>query len=111
MASANVLNITDADFKHQVLESDVPVLLDFTAVWCGPCKAIAPLLDQVADEKKGQLKVCKIDIDQNTDTPNQFGVQSIPTLIFFKGGKVFERKVGSMSKSALDSLVSKVLEA
>ncbi len=109
MASANVLNITDADFKRQVLESDVPVLLDFTAVWCGPCKAIAPLLDQVADEKKGQLKVCKIDIDQNTDTPNQFGVQSIPTLLFFKGGKVFERRVGSLNKAALDQLVNKVL--
>jgi thioredoxin 1 len=109
MASANVLNITDAEFRHQVLESDIPVLLDFTAVWCGPCKAIAPLLDQVADERKGQLKVCKIDIDQNTDTPNQFGVQSIPTLIFFKGGKVYERRVGSLNKAALDQLVSKVL--
>ncbi|MDP2309017.1 MAG: thioredoxin [Pseudomonadota bacterium] len=109
MASANVLNITDADFKHQVLESDVPVLLDFTAVWCGPCKAIAPLLDQVADAQKGKLKVCKIDIDQNTATPNQFGVQSIPTLILFKNGQMFERKVGSMSKTALDSFVAKVL--
>jgi thioredoxin 1 len=109
MASPNVLNITDADFKHQVLESDVPVLLDFTAVWCGPCKAIAPLLDQVAEAQKGKLKVCKIDIDQNTDTPNLFGVQSIPTLILFKGGKVFERKVGSMGKPALDAFVAKVL--
>ena len=111
MASANVSYISDADFEKQVIQSDVPVLLDFTAVWCGPCKAIAPLLDQVAAEKQGQLKVLKIDIDQNTDTPNKFGVQSIPTLIFFKGGKVFERKVGSMSKSALDSLVAKVLNA
>ena len=64
MASANVVNVTDASFKKEVLESDIPVVLDFTAVWCGPCKAIAPLLDQVADEKKGQIKVCKIDIDQ-----------------------------------------------
>lgn len=111
MASANVLNITDADFKHQVLESDVPVLLDFTAVWCGPCKQIAPLLDQVADAQQGRMKVCKIDIDQNSLTPHQFGVQSIPTLIFFKGGQVFERHVGSMSKPALDKLVAKVLDA
>lgn len=109
MASQNVLNITDADFKTQVLESDVPVLLDFTAVWCGPCRTIAPLLDQVADTHKGKLKVCKIDIDQNTETPNQFGVQSIPTLILFKGGKVFERRVGALNKTALDGFVGKVL--
>lgn len=109
MASPNVLNITDADFKNQVLDSDVPVLLDFTAVWCGPCRTIAPLLDQLADAHKGKLKVCKIDIDQNTETPNQFGVQSIPTLILFKGGKVFERRVGAMSKTALDGFVAKVL--
>ncbi|MFN7001776.1 MAG: thioredoxin [Elioraea tepidiphila] len=106
---AKVPYISDSDFKQQVLESDVPVLLDFTAAWCGPCKAIAPLLDQLADEKQGALKVLKIDIDQNTDTPNQFGVQSIPTLLFFKGGKVFERRVGSLNKAALDQLVQKVL--
>lgn len=109
MASPNVLNITDAEFKSQVLDSDVPVLLDFTAVWCGPCRTIAPLLDQLADLHKGKLKVCKIDIDQNTETPNQFSVQSIPTLILFKGGKVFERRVGAMSKTALDGFVAKVL--
>jgi thioredoxin 1 len=109
MASQNVLNITDAEFKAQVLDSEVPVLLDFTAVWCGPCRVIAPLLDQLADANKGKLKVCKIDIDQNTDTPNQFGVQSIPTLILFKGGKVFERRVGALSKQALDGFVAKVL--
>lgn len=101
--------ISDADFSREVLESEIPVLLDFTAVWCGPCKAIAPLLDQVSTEKEGQLKVLKIDIDHNTATPSQFGVQSIPTLLFFKGGKVFERRVGSLNKAALDQLVSKVL--
>lgn len=106
MASPNVINISDADFKSVVLESDIPVLLDFTAVWCGPCKAIAPLLDQLADAQKGKLKVCKIDIDHNQDTPNQFGVQSIPTLILFKGGKIVDRRVGSLSKGALDSWVA-----
>lgn len=109
MASPNVLNISDADFERVVVESDIPVLLDFTAVWCGPCKAIAPLLDQVADEKKGRLKVCKMDIDQNGGTPGRFGVQSIPTLLFFKEGKVFERRVGALNKAALDQLVDKVL--
>ncbi len=109
MPSPNVLNITDADFQAVVLDSDIPVLLDFTAVWCGPCKAIAPLLDQLADAQKGNIKVCKMDIDANPVTPNQFGVQSIPTLILFKGGQVFERKVGSMSKPALDAFAAKVL--
>ncbi len=109
MASASVPHITDADFQKLVLESDVPVLLDFTAVWCGPCRMIAPLLDQVADEKKGQIKIFKLDIDQNMETPNKFGVQSIPTLILFKGGKVFERKVGALNKTALDQFVGRVL--
>lgn len=109
MSSASVPHISDAEFNTLVLQSETPVLLDFTATWCGPCKAIAPLLDQVAQEKSGKLKVFKLDIDQNMDTPNQFGVQSIPTLILFKDGKVVERRVGSMNKSALDQFVSKVL--
>jgi thioredoxin 1 len=109
MASPNVLNITDAQFSSEVLESDIPVLLDFTAVWCGPCKAIAPLLDQLAESQKGKIKVCKIDIDANQATPNQFGVQSIPTLLLFKGGKVAARQVGSLSKPALDKFVAPVL--
>lgn len=105
MASPNVINISDADFKAQVLDSDLPVVLDFTAAWCGPCKAIAPYLDQLADAQKGKVKVCKIDIDYNQNTPNQFGVQSIPTLLIFKGGKLVDRRVGAMSKSAFDNWV------
>jgi thioredoxin 1 len=107
--AGSVPYVSDSSFKQEVLESSVPVLVDFTAVWCGPCKAIAPLLDQVADAQKGKLRVVKLDIDQNPDTPNHFGVQSIPTLILFKDGKLFDRKVGSMSKPALDQFVSKVL--
>lgn len=103
MASPNVINISDADFQAQVLESDVPVVLDFTAVWCSPCRAIAPLLDQVADANKGKLKVCKIDIDANEKTPLTYGVQSIPTLIVFRGGQVAARHVGALSKAKLDS--------
>lgn len=109
MASPNVKYITDAQFKSEVLESNVPVLLDFTAVWCGPCKAIAPLLDQVADAQLGKLKVVKIDIDQNQNTPNQFGVQSIPTLLLFKNGQVAARQVGALNKPALDRFVAPVL--
>lgn len=109
MASKNVAMINDADFKSQVLDSDVPVLLDFTAVWCGPCKAIAPLLDELADANVGKLKVVKMDIDANGQTPMQFGVQSIPTLLIFKGGKVVEKRVGSMSKPQLAQFVAGVL--
>lgn len=107
MAKATYIN--DGDFKKEVLESNVPVLLDFTAVWCTPCKAIAPLLDQVAEEKVGQIKVLKMDIDQNPETPNQFGVMSIPTLLFFKGGKVVEKQVGALRKPQLDTLVTRVI--
>ena len=109
MASTNVINISDAQFSSEVLNSSVPVLLDFTAVWCGPCKAIAPLLDQLADAQVGKIKVCKIDIDANQNTPNQFGVQSIPTLLLFKNGKVEARQVGALSKPALDKFVAPLL--
>lgn len=109
MASANVLNISDADFQKVVLESDIPVLLDFTAVWCGPCKAIAPLLDQLADAQKGKLKVVKMDVDHNPQTPSRFGVQNIPTLILFRNGREEARRVGSLSRAALDSWVAPAL--
>jgi thioredoxin 1 len=109
MASQHVLNITDAQFQSTVLASDVPVLLDFTAVWCGPCKAIAPLLDQVAEANVGKLRVVKMDVDQNPGTPGQFGVTSIPTLLLFKGGQMVDRRVGALNKAALDTWVAKVL--
>jgi thioredoxin 1 len=109
MASQNVKYIGDADFKKLVLESKVPVLLDFTATWCGPCKAIAPLLDQVADANLGKITVYKLDIDENPDTPNQFGVQSIPTLLLFNGGQLVDRRVGAAPKNVIDQFVSRVL--
>ena len=108
MASQHVLNITDAQFPSTVLSSDVPVLLDFTAVWCGPCKAIAPLLDQVAEANVGKLRVVKMDVDQNPGTPGQYGVTSIPTLLLFKGCQMVDRRVGALNKSALDAWVAKV---
>jgi thioredoxin 1 len=107
MAKATYIN--DGDFAKEVLESSIPVVLDFTAVWCQPCKAIAPLLDQVAGEKEGQVKVLKMDIDQNPETPNQYGVMSIPTLLFFKGGKVVEKQVGALRKPQLDTMVARLL--
>lgn len=109
MASPSVVSVSDSEFQKVVLESEVPVLLDFTAVWCGPCKAIAPLLDRLADRQQGKLKVVKMDVDHNPLTPSRFGVQNIPTLILFKNGREEARRVGSLSQSALDSWVVPVL--
>lgn len=106
MASPNVPYITDAQFKSSVLESDVPVLIDFTAAWCGPCKAIAPLLDQLADANVGKMRVVKMDVDSNPQTPTQFGVSSIPALMIFKNGNLVAKRVGSLNKAALDAWVA-----
>ncbi len=99
--SEHIVHITDSSFAADVLQSDTPVLLDFWAEWCGPCKMIAPILDDVAKEYGGKLKVAKINIDENQQTPAQFGVRGIPTLMLFKGGSVEATKVGALSKSQL----------
>ena len=99
--SDTVLHATDADFADQVLASDQPVLVDFWAPWCGPCKMIAPVLDEIAQTYQGKLKVCKLNIDENQDTPPKFGVRGIPTLMLFKNGNVEATKVGALSKSQL----------
>lgn len=106
---AGVPYISDSEFKSKVLDSAVPVLLDFTAAWCGPCKAIAPLLDQVQTEKGAAIAVYKLDIDDNPDTPLQFSVQSIPTLLLFKNGKLVNRNVGALNKGKLDQFVATAL--
>jgi len=93
--------VTDASFSQEVLQSDVPVLTDFWAVWCGPCKAIAPIVEQLATEYEGKLKVAKLDVDNNPQTPMQYGVMSIPTLILYKKGQPVERIVGYQNKDAL----------
>lgn len=109
MASENVMAFTDANFDREVLQSELPVLVDFWATWCAPCKAIAPLVDAVADEYVGKVKVGKVNVDENQATPGKFGVRGIPTLILFKGGAVVEQIVGAVPKSQLDAMLAKVL--
>ena len=94
----STLHFTDANFKKEVLESDLPVLVDFWAAWCGPCKMIAPFIDQLAKEYAGKVKIGKVDVDSNSKITTQFGIMSIPTIIFFKNGKVMSQLVGAVSK-------------
>jgi thioredoxin 1 len=109
MASDNVMAFTDANFDREVLQSEIPVLVDFWATWCAPCKAIAPMVDTVADEYVGKVKVGKVNVDENQATPGKFGVRGIPTLILFKGGVVVEQIVGAVPKSQLDAMLAKAL--
>ncbi|WP_114417728.1 thioredoxin TrxA [Marinospirillum perlucidum] len=107
--SSNIVNVSDASFEEEVLQSEVPVLVDYWAEWCGPCKMIAPVLEEVASEYEDRLKVCKLNIDENTDTPAKFGIRGIPTLMVFKGGKSEATKVGALSKSQLTSFIDETL--
>ncbi len=111
MAGADVLNVKDGDFKKEVLDSAEPVLVDFWATWCAPCRAIAPSVDALATQYKGQVKVAKMNIDENQGTPQNYGIRSIPTLLFFKGGKVVETIVGSATKAKIEDAMKKALSA
>ncbi len=99
--SEHIVHVTDASFDADVLNSEEPVLVDFWAEWCGPCKMITPVLSEIADEYAGKLKVCKVDVDANPDIPPKFGIRGIPTLILFKGGNAEATKVGALSKTQL----------
>ncbi|WP_240096252.1 thioredoxin [Thermomonas flagellata] len=107
--SDTVLHATDADFDQLVLQSDVPVLVDFWAPWCGPCRMIAPALDQLASEYAGKAKVVKIDVDQNPRTAMQYKVRSIPMLLVFKGGQIHGQQIGAVGKAQLAQLLDKAL--
>jgi thioredoxin 1 len=103
--SENIKYITDTSFEADVLKSDTPVLVDFWAEWCGPCKAIAPILEEIAKEYDGRLRIAKMDVDANQAVPAKFGIRGIPTLILFKNGVAHAQKVGAMAKGQLTSFI------
>jgi len=109
MAGGDVMNIGDGDFSKEVLQSEQPVLVDFWATWCAPCRAIAPAVEELAGQYKGKVKVAKVNIDDNQDTPQAYGIRSIPTLLVFKGGKVVEQIVGAVPKSKIEAALQKVV--
>ncbi|MBD0271267.1 MAG: thioredoxin [Acetobacteraceae bacterium] len=98
--------VTDESFRHDVLEAPGPVLVDFWAEWCGPCKAVAPILDELAKDYAGKLTVAKMDIDENPMTPNEYAVRGIPTMLLFRDGKLLDQKVGAMPRSALKDWIA-----
>jgi thioredoxin len=109
MAGLGVFEVNDGTFEQEVLQSEQPVLVDFWAAWCGPCRALAPIVDQIATEYTGKLKVMKMDVDKNAATPGRYGIRGIPALLIFKGGKVAEQIVGYVPKDTIDKSLAKVL--
>lgn len=103
--SEHIKHISDASFEADVLKSDTPVLVDFWAEWCGPCKAIAPILEEVSKEYAGKLQIAKLDVDSNQAVPAQFGIRGIPTLILFKNGEIVAQKVGALAKGQLTAFI------
>ncbi len=109
MASDLIKHVSDASFENDVLKSNQPVLVDYWAEWCGPCKMIAPVLDEVAGTYQGKLQIAKMNVDENRDIPAKFGIRGIPTLMLFKGGQLAATKVGAMSKAQLTAFIDQQL--
>jgi thioredoxin 1 len=109
MSGSGIIEVSDATFDQEVLRSEQPVLVDFWAVWCGPCKAIAPIVDSVAAQYAGKLKVAKVNVDQNSATPSRYGIRGIPALLLFKGGKVAEQIVGFVPQEVIEQKIKRLL--
>lgn len=110
MAGQAVFEVNDATFEQEVLQSEQPVLVDFWAGWCGPCKALAPIVDEVASSYAGKLKVAKMDVDRNGSTPMRYGIRGIPALLFFKNGKVADQIVGYVPRENIERSINKLIE-
>jgi|SRR3972149_6343642 thioredoxin 1 len=104
----NLLNVSDGDFDQEILKSEVPALVDFWAAWCGPCRTVGPVVEELATEYAGKIKVAKLNVDENKDTPMKYGVRGIPTLMLFRNGQVVDQIVGAVPKSRIKELLDKV---
>ncbi|MCJ7810144.1 MAG: thioredoxin [Desulfobulbaceae bacterium] len=105
----DVLQVKDANFEEEIVQSDIPAMVDFWAEWCGPCKTVGPVVEELAKEYQGKIKIAKMNVDENRETPAKFGIRNIPTLILFKDGKVAQTIVGAYPKSHLDGELKKLL--
>jgi len=106
---SKAMPVSDSDFTKEVIESSLPVIVDFWATWCGPCQVMGPLIDAIAEEHEGKIKVLKLNVDENPVTPAKYGIRGIPTLILFNGGEIVERIVGAQPKGTIENLLKKVV--
>jgi thioredoxin 1 len=109
MSGPEPLQVSDATFEEEILKSDIPAMVDFWAAWCGPCRAIAPVVEELARDYQGKVKVAKMNVDENAKTPAKYGIRAIPTLIIFKGGQVLQQVTGAVSRSLIESALKKAL--
>jgi thioredoxin 1 len=109
MAEEVLFHATDGNFEPQILKSDIPAMVDFWAPWCGPCQVIAPVIEELAKEYAGRVKIAKMNVDENPATPSRYGIRGIPTVILFKDGQVFDQIVGAVSKSKVEDMIKKAL--
>jgi thioredoxin 1 len=109
MAGKNLVQVTDESFDSEVLQHSTPSLVDFWAAWCGPCRAIAPVVEELSDQYEGKLRIAKLNVDENPRTPGKYGIRAIPTLIIFKDGQVSDQITGAVSKSRIEEAIKKVL--
>lgn len=106
---ADVLQVTDSNFEQEILKADMPALVDFWAAWCGPCRAIAPVIEELAKDYAGKVKIAKLNVDENAKTPVKYGIRAIPTLILFKNGAVVDQITGAVSKAQIENAIKKML--